>query len=294
MLSQYVIMLHIRCVYTVSLPVKHILKINENATLVFSIFFQHGLFNQNFVVIRQFDVTYSIKRILFVLIDRQYVLFKSTCLKSSYLTPCYVPHEWFVFILLGAPLHTLSNLYDVPVGFVTPLLWGCVLLNLRSPKGGCCSISDDMSCSFIYRGLLADWLDNIFPTYKCRKVFSISKYSKIKTEKKIAKKFRASGSGKLEGRYPPVYESRLHFVCTKHWYNISYEMLHTIEISILQHCKWRHEITALASINFIEIRGATVTECAPVISLCCKGVFISMKTKLRCKKKYKQIEIPRL
>ena len=49
----------------------------------------------------------------------------------------------------GAPLHTLSKLYDVPVGFVTPppLFWGWILLILRSPKGGCCSISDDLSCS---------------------------------------------------------------------------------------------------------------------------------------------------
>ena len=33
--------------------------------------------------------------------------------------------------------------------FCTPpprLFWGCVLLYLRSPKGGCCSISDDLSC----------------------------------------------------------------------------------------------------------------------------------------------------
>ena len=38
----------------------------------------------------------------------------------------------------------------VTVGFVTPLFWGCVLLYLRSAKGGCCSISDDLSCSFTY------------------------------------------------------------------------------------------------------------------------------------------------
>ena len=51
----------------------------------------------------------------------------------------------------GAPLHTLSKLYDVPVGFVTPpLFWGCVLLYLRSRKGGCCSILDDLSCSLIW------------------------------------------------------------------------------------------------------------------------------------------------
>ena len=29
-----------------------------------------------------------------------------------------------------------------------PLFWGWILLILRSPKGGCCSISDDLSCSW--------------------------------------------------------------------------------------------------------------------------------------------------
>ena len=46
-----------------------VLEINENATLVFSISFQHGLFHQNFVFIRQLYFTYSIKRSFFVLID---------------------------------------------------------------------------------------------------------------------------------------------------------------------------------------------------------------------------------
>ena len=49
---------------------------------------------------------------------------------------------------LGATLHTLSKLYDVPVGFVNPLFLGSVLLYLRSPKGGCCSILDDLSDSW--------------------------------------------------------------------------------------------------------------------------------------------------
>ena len=43
--------------------------------------------------------------------------------------------------------HMSNN--DVPVGFVTPPP-PIVYLNvafLRSPKGGCCSISDDLSCS---------------------------------------------------------------------------------------------------------------------------------------------------
>ena len=47
-----------------------------------------------------------------------------------------------------AQLHTLSNLYNVPVGCLDPLLiLGSVLLYLRSPKCSCCSISEDLSCS---------------------------------------------------------------------------------------------------------------------------------------------------
>ena len=49
----------------------------------------------------------------------------------------------------GAPLHTLSKLYDNPVDFVTPPILRLNIAFLRSPKGGCCSISDDLSCSYI-------------------------------------------------------------------------------------------------------------------------------------------------
>ena len=49
----------------------------------------------------------------------------------------------------GAPLYTLSKLYDVPVGYVPPPYFEAeYCLFLRSPKGGCCSISDDLSCSY--------------------------------------------------------------------------------------------------------------------------------------------------
>ena len=51
------------------------------------------------------------------MIDCQYALFKSIFSKISHLTPCKVPHEWFLLLL---------------------------------------------------RVLVADWLDNIFPTSKCR------------------------------------------------------------------------------------------------------------------------------
>ena len=32
----------------------------------------------------------------------------------------------------------------------SPLIWGSVSLYMRSPKGGCCSISDDLSCLLSY------------------------------------------------------------------------------------------------------------------------------------------------
>ena len=71
----------------------YILKINENATLVFSISFLHGLVNQSFVLIKQLYLTYCIKKLLFVLIDCQYAWFKIACSKTSYPTPYYVAHE---------------------------------------------------------------------------------------------------------------------------------------------------------------------------------------------------------
>ena len=66
--------------------------------------------------------------------------------KTSYLTPYNVPHEWVVFL---------------------------------------------------HRVLLAYWVDYIFPTSKCRYVFSISTCSKIKSKINC----RAGGSCKLAGRY---------------------------------------------------------------------------------------------
>ena len=84
--------------------------------------------------------------------------------KTSYLTPCNVPHEWFVFL---------------------------------------------------HRAFLADWVDNIFPTSKCRYVFSISKYSKIKSDIFwTILKLVAAVSWKVD--ICPVYEPLLHLVCTWH------------------------------------------------------------------------------
>ena len=48
-----------------------------------------------------------------------------------------------------APLHTFLKAYDVPIGFVTPPphLSQCIAL-LVVAECGCCSISDDLSCSY--------------------------------------------------------------------------------------------------------------------------------------------------
>ena len=77
-----------------------ILKINENATLVFSISFHYGLANQNFIFITQLFFTYSISNLFFVLIYFQYELFTCFCLKTTYLTLCNVSHEWFLFFIV--------------------------------------------------------------------------------------------------------------------------------------------------------------------------------------------------
>ena len=53
----------------------HILKINENATLAFSLSFQHELDNRNFVLIRRLYFISSIKRLFCVLIYCKYALF---------------------------------------------------------------------------------------------------------------------------------------------------------------------------------------------------------------------------
>ena len=50
-------------------------------------------------------------------------------------------------------------LFDVPVGFVytSRLIWGSELLYFRSPKVGCCSILDDLSCSWKLSWWFVDW-----------------------------------------------------------------------------------------------------------------------------------------
>ena len=54
---------------------------------------------------------------------------------------------------------------------------------------------------FLHCDLLAYCVNYNFPTSNCRYVFSISKYSKIKSLKKNVNNSRAGCSGKLEGRY---------------------------------------------------------------------------------------------
>ena len=62
--------------------------------LYFRYLFNTDLSNKKLFFVRQLYFTYSIKRLLFALVDCQYALLKSTCSKTSYLTPCIVPYEW--------------------------------------------------------------------------------------------------------------------------------------------------------------------------------------------------------
>ena len=70
---------------------------------------------------------------------------------------------------------------------------------------------------FLHRAFLGDWVDNIFPTSKCQYMYSISKYSKIKSEKNWSiSELVAAVSWKVI--ICPVYKPLLHFICTWHWY----------------------------------------------------------------------------
>ena len=55
--------------------------------------------------------------------------------------------ELFSERYVGCAPSNLFKLWDVLLGFVNPLFKCSVLLHLRSSKSGCCSISDDLSCS---------------------------------------------------------------------------------------------------------------------------------------------------
>ena len=91
-----------------------ILEINENATLVLSIYFKHELVHQHFVFIRQLYFTYSTKWSVFALIGCQYAWFKSTCYKTSYLTNCNIPHEWFEFLHCALLADWVDYIFPTP------------------------------------------------------------------------------------------------------------------------------------------------------------------------------------
>ena len=115
------------------------------------------------VCARQFEetkyITYSLKILTFLSEDHilSFVI-DTTVFNWHRPTYIYTKIPYFLEILLDyfskrpsdAPLHTWSKLYVFPVGFDPHpfLIWGRVLLYLWSPKGGCCSISDYLSCSW--------------------------------------------------------------------------------------------------------------------------------------------------
>ena len=64
-----------------------------------------------------------------------------------------------------------------------PLIWGCVLLYLRLPRGGCCSISDDLSCSFKHSKGCLDLSNSRYKFHICASpsVHSLPRYTVVST-----------------------------------------------------------------------------------------------------------------
>ena len=94
----------------------------------------------------------------FVLLDTIYINFPTKMLLNVQTVQVFLSkllvsmmRNYFPKSPSVALLHTLSKLYDVLVGFVTcsPRPQLSVLLYLRPPKSGCCSISDDLSGSYL-------------------------------------------------------------------------------------------------------------------------------------------------
>ena len=56
-------------------------------------------------------------------------------------------HIGFSLVLFMPPDRMIGGILFCNPQHPPPPFWGCVLLHLRSPKGGCCSILDDLSCS---------------------------------------------------------------------------------------------------------------------------------------------------
>ena len=85
----------------VPLGLAYVLLVETNPFPNLSLFYLTMLFEypsvlSRFCFIRQLCCTFFKKRVFFVSVDCQYALFKSTCSKTSYLTPCNVPHEGFL------------------------------------------------------------------------------------------------------------------------------------------------------------------------------------------------------
>ena len=175
---------------------------------------QHELDNQNFVFIRLFYFTYSINRLFFLLNNCQCALFKSPCSKTSYLTHAACqqrtltpPDTWSCTTLGLACVLFKQHKRRCHVNVMhveTNLTWTCIvsgLFELRASLGTSLLLTFCSCSTWVICILFADWVDIIFISSKCRYVFSISKYSKIKSLKN-ANNFSAGCSGKLWGRFP--------------------------------------------------------------------------------------------
>ena len=64
---------------------------------ILSTIYTQNQWKRNTCVFDIFPIRAYQSRWLFVLIECRYALFKGICSKTSYRTPCNVPHDWFVF-----------------------------------------------------------------------------------------------------------------------------------------------------------------------------------------------------
>ena len=125
----------------------HILKINENATL-FRFLSNTDLTINILFSSDNLDFTYSIKRLFVVLVN------------------CHFKHgldnQHFVFI------RQLDFTYSIIRLFVVLINCQYVLFKINCSKTSYltpCNVMHERSV-FLHRALLADWVDNIFPTSK--------------------------------------------------------------------------------------------------------------------------------
>ena len=140
----------------------------------------------------------------------------STSMKTQHLYFRYLSNMElsikFLFSLDNCTLHMLSKDY-----FLYWLIVNMHCLKVLGQKQVIWLPAMFRMSDFYFCIVICDWVDYNFPTSKCRYVFSISRYLKIKS-KKMWTIFELVAAVRRKVVICPVFEPLLHFVCTWHWY----------------------------------------------------------------------------